>query len=129
MAKPRRDLRDCATAYECRDRLPELAAWMGEDLLKQLSIWQGRRFARGQEYFDLYKPERGPLVATGVEGPPTDYTYVSRAEASERAWAQLVTWRQLISADQGEQIDRLQRDLGAGLEQSAAGEARPLPPR
>jgi hypothetical protein len=129
MAKPRRDLRDCATAYECRDRLPELAAWMGEDLLKQLSIWQGRRFARGQEYFDLDKPERGPLVATGDEGPPTDYTYVSRAEASERAWAQLVTWRQLISADQGEQIDRLQRDLGAGLEQSAAGEARPLPPR
>jgi hypothetical protein len=108
------DLRDCLTAYECRDRLPELSAWMTDELLKRLPIWRGARFERGQEYFDLDNPERGPFVATGDEGPPTDHSYVCRGEASERAWAQLVTWRQPISESQGQQIERIERDLGIG---------------
>jgi hypothetical protein len=48
MAKPKLDLRGCATAYECRDRLPALSAWMDEDSLKQLPIWKGARFEAGQ---------------------------------------------------------------------------------
>ena len=32
------DLRDCPTAYECRDRLPELAGWMSDDDLKLLMV-------------------------------------------------------------------------------------------
>lgn len=122
------DFRDCLTAYECRDRLPELSAWMDDDLLKGLTIWQGARFERGEEYFDLTNPERGAFVATGDEGPPTNHTYIYRSQATEPAWAQLVTWRQPISEDQGEAIERLARDLGPGREQSAAGDARPRPP-
>ena len=110
MAERLRDLRDCPTAYECRDRLPELSAWMTDELLKQLPIWQGGRFERGQEYFDLDNPERGPFVATGDEGPPTDHTYVCRSEVPERAWAQLITWQQPVSESQGETIARLMED-------------------
>ncbi len=40
-----KDLRDCLTAYDCRDRLPDLASWMDDDLLKQITIWKGTRFA------------------------------------------------------------------------------------
>ena len=64
MRQSKDDLRDCATAYDCRDRLPELSAWMTDELLKQLPIWKRARFERGQEYFDLDNPERGPFVAT-----------------------------------------------------------------
>lgn len=122
------DLRDCPTAYECRDRLPELSAWMSDELLKELQIWKGTRFERGQMYFDLDNPERGPFVATGDEAPPTDRTYACRRDVPERVWAQLVTWRQPVSSDQGRALDASVRDLGIGRERSAAGEARPLPP-
>jgi hypothetical protein len=122
------DLRDCPTAYECRDRLPELAAWMSDEMLKELPIWQPARFERGQEYFDLDHPERGPFVATGDEGFPTDHTYVCRNQTTERAWAQLITWRRPIGESEGQQIEYLRRELGIGRQQSGAGEARPLPP-
>ena len=128
MFVPRKqDLRDCATAYDCRDRLPELSAWMSDELLKELPIWKRASFERGQTYFDLDNPERGPFVADGDEGFATDRSYVCRADAGERAWAQLITWRQPVSASQGEAIDATVRELGYGREQSAAGEARPLP--
>ena len=68
------DLRDCPTAFECRDRLPELARWMTDDELKQIPIWDGRVFERNRMYFDLDNPERGAFVATGDERPPTDLT-------------------------------------------------------
>jgi hypothetical protein len=122
-----RDLRGCPTAYECRDRLPELAAWAGDDVLKMLPIWQGRRLEVGQEYFDLDNPGRGPFVASGDTGPVVDHTYVCRAEVPEQAWELLATWGQPISRDQGEQIQWVGRNLGMGVEGSAAGDARPLP--
>ena len=121
MPDRQKDLRDCLTAYDCRDRLPELSAWMDDDLLKELTIWRGTRFERDEEYFDLDNPERGPFVATGAEGPPTAYTYVSRGQAGEEAWAQLVTWRQPVSESQGEAIQRLADEFGTGPAQSAAG--------
>ncbi|GEM_PF-4633522 len=122
------DLRGCPTAFECRDRLPELSRWMEDDLLKELPIWQKGTFDRGKEYFDLDNPDRGPFVAGGDEGPITDHTYVCRDDATERAWAELVTWRQPVSRAQGEAIEMNLRELGAGRERSAAGEGRPLPP-
>jgi hypothetical protein len=108
------DLRDCPTAYECRDRIPELSAWMDDDLLRQIPIWKGTRFERGQMYFDLDNPERGPFVATGDEKPPIDRTYACRTEVTERAWAQLVTWRQPVTADQAAALEANTRDLGTG---------------
>lgn len=128
MRQHKDDLRDCRTAFECRDRLPELAEWMSDEMLAQLPIWRGPRFERGQEYFDLDNPERGPFVATGDEHPPTDWTYVCRTEATERAWAQLVTWRQPVSVDEGDALAWEVQHLGIGRERSAAGDARPLPP-
>src|SRR5215216_585040 len=86
-----RDLRDCATAYDCRDQLPELAAWMNDDALKQLTIWRGPRFQAGELYFDLDNPERGPFEATGDEQPP-------------KVWAMLVTWRQPVNEAQGDSL-------------------------
>jgi cold shock CspA family protein len=127
MPDRQKDLRDCLTAYDCRDRLPELSAWMDDDLLKELTIWHGTRFERDEEYFDLDNPERGPFVATGAEGPPTAYTYVSRSQAGEEAWAQLITWRRPVSESQGEAIQRLADEFGTGPAQSAAGDARPRP--
>ncbi len=124
MRNQKDDLRDCPTAYECRDRLPALSTWMGDDLLKALPIWQGSRFERGQIYFDLDNPERGPFVATGEEAPPKDHTYACRAELPERVWAQLVTWRQLVSQDQGQALQASVNELGIAREQSAAGDAR-----
>jgi hypothetical protein len=91
------DQRDCPTAYDCRDRLPGLSSWTGEDLLKELPIWHRGQFELGQVYFDLDNPARGAFAATGDEGIITDHPYVSRAQASERAWAHFVTWRQPIS--------------------------------
>ena len=86
MSDRTRDLRDCATAYDCRDRLPELSAWMDEDGLKQLPIWKGPRFVRGRMYVDHDNPDRGAFVATGDEGPPTDWTYVCQDETPEPVW-------------------------------------------
>ncbi len=113
MAERQRDLRDCLTAYDCRDQLPELSSWMDDDMLKQLTLWRRGRLEAGEEYFDLDNPERGPFVATGDEHPPTDWTYVCRREATERAWAQLVTWRQLISADEGQAREWEVQHLGS----------------
>jgi hypothetical protein len=127
MAERTLDLRDCPTAYECRDRLSELASWASEELLKQLPIWKGARLQPGQTYFDLDNPDRGPFVADDATGPPVDHTYVCRAEVPEHAWAMLITWRQPVSVDQAAQIEQLGCDLGMGIERSAAGEARPLP--
>ena len=123
------DLRDCPTAYDCRDRLPALSRWMSDDDLKQVSIWRGTRFEAGQQYLDLDNPERGPFVATGDEHPPTDHTYACRAEVPERVWMRLATWDQLVSPSQAEAIDTQTRNLGIGRERSAAGPARPLPPQ
>src|SRR5437870_1571080 len=103
MSNPRAqhdDLRDCFTAFECRDRLPELAAWMSDDDLKLVRIWHGTRFDRDREYFDLDNPERGPFVATGDERPPTDHTYTCRTDVPEEVWAKLATWRQPVSPNQ-----------------------------
>jgi hypothetical protein len=122
------DLRDCPTAYECRDQLPELSSWMGDDDLKQVRIWKGSRFERGRMYFDLDNPARGPFVATGDEAPPTDHTYACRDEVPEQVWAKLATWQQPISESQAQAIEGLVREVGIGREQSAAGDARPLPP-
>ncbi len=86
-----KDLRDCATAYDCREALPELSAWMSDDALK-------------------------------------DHAYVRHADVPEQVWAQLVTWKQLVSEEQAEAIDETVNALGIGREQSPAGEAHPLPP-
>src|SRR3954471_11746212 len=37
-------LRDCLTAYEGWEYLPELSAWMDDDMLKQVTLWHGKRF-------------------------------------------------------------------------------------
>lgn len=107
-----RDLRDCITAFDCRDRLPELASWMSDDLLQVLRIWKAPRFEAGKLYFDLDNPERGAFVATGDEGYITDHTYVCRDETTEEAWAQLVTWRRPVSEDQAEAIAIRKNNLG-----------------
>lgn len=108
-----RDLRDCLTAYDCRDRLPELAAWMSEDDLKQVTIWQGPRFQRGQMYFDLDNPERGAFVATGEEQPPKDWTYVAEQDIPREVWMKLITWRQPISESQGDSLAATMKKTGA----------------
>ncbi|HET8628171.1 MAG TPA: hypothetical protein VFL91_12160 [Thermomicrobiales bacterium] len=127
-SEPQDDLRGRPTAYDCRHRLPALAAWMDDDQLKELTIWQESRLRPGEEYFDLDHPERGPFVATHGDGPPSDHTYVARSQATTRAWDQLVTWRRPISESQGESIELLDRNLGPGRERTATGEAHPLPP-
>ena len=99
-----KDLCQYATAYEARSRLPELASWMSDDDLKLLPIWHGKSFERGQIYFDLDNPERGPFAATGDEAWPADYTYVCRTEVPEQVWAKLVTWRQPAEARDGDSI-------------------------
>jgi hypothetical protein len=102
---------------------------MSDDGLKALRLWRGRRFERGHEYFDLLDPDRGVFVATGDEGAPTTDAFVCRDDVPEQYWAMLITWRQPVSARQGEAIEMTVDDLGVGREQSAAGPARPLPPR
>lgn len=116
-----RDLRDCITAYDCRDRLPELAAWMSDDRLQLIRIWQGDRFEPGKLYFDLDHPERGPFTATGDEGFITDHTYVCRDETTEEAWAQLITWRRPLSDDQAESIAVRTQNLGTGYTRPLSG--------
>jgi hypothetical protein len=99
-----RDLREFATAYDARDYLPELAAWMSDDQLRQVRIWKGARFEANRMYFDLDNPERGAFVATGDESPIADHTYACRDEMMEDVWAQLVTWRQPVDRDQAAAI-------------------------
>jgi hypothetical protein len=106
MAKKPISLHDCATAYECRDRLPELAGWMDDDALRRLPIWQGNRFAAGAVYFDLNHPERGAFATDGSEAAPTDRTYVSQSEVPQDIWAMLITWQQPVSESQGDSIAR-----------------------
>jgi hypothetical protein len=118
-------LRDCLTAYEGWEYLPELSAWMDDDMLKQVTLWHGKRFERDEEYFDLNDAERGPFIAAGDEGHPTSPAYVNRSQVSEAAWAQLITWRQLIDQSQGEAIAAQARAFGPASAQSAAGEAQP----
>jgi hypothetical protein len=110
------DLRGCYTAFDCRDRLPELSRWMADDLLQEIRIWQGARFEPNRTYFDLDNPERGAFVATGDEGPITDHTYACRDEVSEAAWAQLVTWGQPVSEDQAHAIAIQEQQIGIGPE-------------
>ena len=100
-----RDLRQFATAFDAREYLPELAAWLSDDLLRQVRIFKGPRFERNRMYFDLDNPERGPFVATGDEGFIADHTYVCRDEVMEDVWSQLITWRQPISEDQAAAIE------------------------
>ncbi|HEV7664457.1 MAG TPA: hypothetical protein VGQ62_13035 [Chloroflexota bacterium] len=121
------DLRDCPTAYECRDRLPELASWMSDEALKQLPIWKSDRLEPNREYYDLLNPDRGVFVAVGDERP-VRHSFVERNQVPEQVWAQLVTWRQMISADQAVAIDDTVAELGIGREISASGQARTLPP-
>ena len=116
------------TAYDCRDRFPELLAWMGDDALKQLTLWKGSRLAPNEQYFDLTNPERGPFIATGDEGPVGDRAYVARREMTLRAWTQLVTWHQPVSADQGGALAAQWRELGIERLQRATDEATRLPP-
>ena len=123
-----RNLRDCATAYDCREAFPELSAWMSDDALKELPLWHGTRFEPNQVYFDLDNPERGAFVASGDEHRPLDRSYVREVDVPEQIWAQLVTWKQLVSEEQGQALDETVGALGIGREQSAAGEAHPLPP-
>ena len=106
MTRQQRDVRNCTTAFECRERLPALAGWMSDDGLKALQLWHGGRFERGHEYFDLDNPDRGAFVATGDEGTPSaEGVYVCRDNVPEQVWAQLVTWRQPVSARQVEAIE------------------------
>lgn len=107
MSERQRDLRRFPTVYEARDELPDLAAWLSDDEMKLLPIYKGNHFDRGQIYFDLDNPERGPFVATGDEGQTTDHTYVSRGEVPEQVWARLITWRQPMTADQAESIEAI----------------------
>ncbi len=116
------------TAYDCREQLPDLAAWMDDDTLKQLTLWRGPQLTANEEYFDLTNPERGPFLADGAEGPVTDRTYVARKQLTLRAWTQLITWHQPVSADQAEALSAQEQTLGIGRAQSAAGEAHPPPP-
>ncbi len=123
----KRDLRHYLTAYDAREALPDLSAWMTDDDMKLLPIWKGTRFESGQHYFDLDNPSRGPFVAGGDEPPPKDLTYVARNEVPENVWMKLMTWGQPIDESQAQAIQGLSDQLGVGLEQSAAGDARPLP--
>jgi len=115
---------DSLTAYDARAQLTELSAWMDDDMLKLLPLWRGASFAPDTEYFDLDNPDRGPFVATGTEERSGDHTYVSRDDASEDAWTQLVTWRQPLSDDQVEALQEQLRRSGPEGEQGAAGQAR-----
>ena len=80
-----------------------------------------------QEHEPWQSKTRGAFVADGTEGWITDHTYVSREDVPERIWAQLVTWKQPISEDQGEAIQETVDDFGTREEISAAGDARTGP--
>ena len=97
MPKENQDLRDCYTAFDCRDRLPDLAAALGEDELKQITIWREPRFEAGKMYLDLDNLARGPFVADGAEGFPYDHTYASRDDMPIGVWARLASWGQVMA--------------------------------
>ena len=101
---------------------------MSDDALKELALWHGTHFEPNHVYFDLHNPERGAFVASGAEARPLDRGYVRRGDIPEQVWAQLITWKQPVSGAQAEAIDETVHELGIGREQSAAGEAHPLPP-
>jgi hypothetical protein len=105
MTERNKDLRDCPTAFECRDRLPELAAWMSDDELKQVRIWKGTYFEQNRMYFDLDNPDRGAFVATGGERPPTDHTYACKDEVPDDVWVKLATWHQPVSENQAQALE------------------------
>lgn len=119
MAEGNRDLRAYGSAYDCRDQLPALSAWMDDDSLKLLPIWKGPRFQRGEVYFDLDNPERGAFLATGEERQPSDWTYVAERDVPIEVWSQLVTWQQPVSEDQAEslavEVGQFRIDPNAGL--------------
>lgn len=127
MADRQADLRGCAFAYDCRDRLPQLASWMNDEDLKLLPIWQGDRFEEGAVYFDLNNPDRGPFVGSRDMGNPSDHTYALRRDVPEKIWALLQTWRQPVSEAQGDAIEASMDQIGFDVERSAAGPARPIP--
>jgi hypothetical protein len=105
------------TAYDCRDRFPNLTTWMDDDTLKQLSLWHESHLTPDEEYFDLANPERGPFVAGVDEWPVTaDRSYIARKQIPLRAWTQLVTWHKPISQDQGEALEAQERALGLKTE-------------
>ncbi len=106
------DLRDCPTAYDCRERLPQLSAWMGDDALKLLPLWHGP-LERGQVYFDLNDPDRGAFTAADDERARPQTPYVRMRDVPEWVWAQLVTWRQPISPAQGEELQALEQTPGS----------------
>jgi len=110
-----------ATAYELRERVPELASWMSAGELKLLPIWRGTRLEPGVEYFDLNNPDRGPFIAEAREGRSTDHSYVRRLDVPIGIWTELVTWRQPIDASQGESLAAQAEALGDVPERSAAG--------
>lgn len=114
-----------ATAYELRGRLPDLASWMSDDKLKLLPLWRGSRFEPGVEYFDLDNPDRGPFTAEGGEGRPSDHSYVRRLDVPIEIWTELITWRQLIDASQGESLAVQSTALGDVPERSPAGTFNP----
>lgn len=117
-----------ATAYELRDRLPELASWMSDDKLKLLPLWRGSRFEPGVEYFDLNNPDRGPFTAEGDEGRPVDHSYVRRLDVPIEIWTELITWRQPVDASQGESLAVQAETLGDVPERSPAGTFNPAGP-
>lgn len=123
----KRELRQYSTAYDAREELPELSAWMTDDDMKLLPISKGTRFEAGAQYFDLDNPSRGPFVADGDEAPPKDLTYVARNEVPEHVWMKLMTWGRPIDESQAQAIQGLSDQLGVGMARSAAAEARPLP--
>jgi hypothetical protein len=89
MTERNRDLRDCLTAYECRDLLPELAGLVPDEELKLITIWKRARFEPDQTYVDLDNLARGPFVATGAEGPITDHTYAAERDMPLHVWERL----------------------------------------
>ena len=111
-----KDLRDAFTAWEARDRLPELASRLSEEDLKLIPIWRGTRFEKGQLYVDLDNIERGPFVADGEEGIPRDRTYACRRDIPEAVWARLT--------GQGDPVGIGGPGRDVGPPQGPAGEAR-----
>ena len=67
------------------------------------------------------------LVVGGDEAPPKDLAYVSRNDVPENVRLKPITWGRPIDESQAQAIQGLSDQLSVGLEQSAAGDARPLP--
>ncbi|MCC6177362.1 MAG: hypothetical protein IT305_18840 [Chloroflexi bacterium] len=123
------DIRDCVTAYDCRDHLPALSAWMEDQDLKQVLLWKGARFEPGHVYFDLDNPARGAFVATGDEKPPIDPTYACHDDVPERIWTKLITWMQPVSVSQAQALNMNEDAFDIEPEGSATGDGEPPLPR